>query len=339
MKNKHENPLDKILIALGIIITIIIVQIVLTIKIINPHEDIFGSIGGLGGFIGGIIGTLVATIALIYIRKTYDLQEIELKKTREQLELQQSYLHKQQFESTFFKMLDMIHSLSKDFKDINNKNFFTGLIINMKPFYNAVFELDNTDVEHVSFQQMERNYQLQNRAILPIINNHKDVFNKDKKDITIETIQEFYSEYSLAHGEGQFHKDLKLWLRRDILNEQEYVGYLFREFFLETNSELGHFFRYINNTIEFAIQERKEIYKDEKYYINLIQAQLSNSQLIVLFYNCISPLGIDKTNDYKFKENLDYYHLFKNLQPSLLLDPKHIEYYPKTKNTFKFISI
>src|SRR5688572_29198754 len=56
----------------------------------------------LGDFVGGVVGTFFSIIAVYLLYKTYTVQRQELTSTR-------SLLLKQQFETTFFSMLN-IHS-------------------------------------------------------------------------------------------------------------------------------------------------------------------------------------------------------------------------------------
>jgi len=77
--------------------------LLLLIGIIINYKDI-DWLSKFGGFIGGILGTIIAGVVFIYVKKTYNLQEQELRSTKE-------YIKKQQFESTFFNMLSMINTI------------------------------------------------------------------------------------------------------------------------------------------------------------------------------------------------------------------------------------
>lgn len=83
--------------------------------------------GTFGDYVGGIVGTVIAfsvflaTIRIIQLQKTaIDLQEEELKATREELEksrtaqeLQAKLFEQQQFETTFFNMLELLSKYSE----------------------------------------------------------------------------------------------------------------------------------------------------------------------------------------------------------------------------------
>lgn len=307
MKREEKLVLIRsILQSIAVIIILFISGLTVVYFLQDIKEDkVYTRLGVSGDFIGGILGTIVATIALIYIKRTYDLQKTELEKTSKQLNLQQTYIVKQQFESTFFKMLDMIHTLGKDFQNPNDKiDSFKDFIDEMKPYY------------HLSNGHSPI-YFIPSLTPIPINENIVKSLVEDSSD----------NPYTVD-------MNLNEWIEENIMNEKRYIGYLYREIFYKSDSRLGNFFRYIHNTMYFVLKERN-YYDDKDFYINLIQAQLTNSQLVVLFYNCISPVSVNKDGEYKFHEDLDKYQLLKNVPPNLLLNPTHIQFYPNTKFKFK----
>ena len=61
---------------------------------------------------------------------------------------------------------------------------------------------------------------------------------------------------------------------------------------------------------------------DKKTYVNLVRAQLSSYELLLLFYHCISS-----ENKIKIKEYIEKYHLFKHLQKNKLISETHSLFY------------
>jgi hypothetical protein len=100
-------------------------------------------------------------------------------------------------------------------------------------------------------------------------------------------------------------------------------------------TDLAHYFRYVYNLIKFAINNRQE-YKDEKNYIDLIQAQLTNDELSLIFYNAYSSNGLNTDKVFKLHEWLDHYEFFENIDSTSLILREHHILYPKTK--FKFLN-
>lgn len=79
-------------------------------------------------------------------------------------------------------------------------------------------------------------------------------------------------------------------------------GYL--TFYKSKQNEIGHYFRILYNIIKFIDVSNLD---DKKRYTNLLRAQLSSSELRIIFYNCLSEEGV------KFKPLIEKYSLLKFL--------------------------
>lgn len=126
--------------------------------------------------------------------------------------------------------------------------------------------------------------------------------------------------------------------------KQQYQGLVadaYQDFVASAKGNPGYFFRYICNTVRFVVEapvfagkaDRKE--QVEKY-LNLLQAQLSNEELALIFYNALSAYGKNKDGFLKFRELLDDTGFLENIDRAFLLAPNHYVFYPKTK--FKFLN-
>lgn len=111
----------------------------------------------------------------------------------------------------------------------------------------------------------------------------------------------------------------------DRLSMDKNIDNAYERFYTKNQSEIGHYFRYLYNMIKFV--DNSNI-SDKRFYTNIIRAQLSNDEMALLFYNCISSKG-----KMKFKPYVIEYSLLKNMPFSLLFDQGHKELYPDT--TFK----
>jgi hypothetical protein len=89
--------------------------------------------------------------------------------------------------------------------------------------------------------------------------------------------------------------------------------------------QLGHYFRHLYHLLKFTDEA---IFKgSNKKYIDIIQAQMSDDELYLMFYNCISELGKSKVltliDEYSFLENI-------RSRGEIFDNQKRI-FYPKTK--------
>lgn len=116
------------------------------------------------------------------------------------------------------------------------------------------------------------------------------------------------------------------------------LGHAYDEYVESQGCNAGFFFRYIHNLITFVIHhwgDKKQ--KDVAIgYLNFIQAQLTNEELALLFYDSISRNGMDKKRVYTFKENMDEYSFLENIPEFILANRNHYKIFAHTM--FKFLN-
>lgn len=91
-------------------------------------------------------------------------------------------------------------------------------------------------------------------------------------------------------------------------------------FYPRAEADLGHYFRTVYNIVKFV--DRSDLTDEGKrFYMNLIRAQLSSQEQVLLFYNCLTPRGSEK-----FKPLIEKHTLFKSLDSKQLFGP-HVHFY------------
>ncbi len=120
-----------ILTGLGIIYYLFVTIQKLRDSSFTVDNDTLGMIGEfLGGTVGAIwalAGVILFYLALIYQRRELELQRQELKETREILEIQSDTIAIQQFDNTFFKLLEFHIEASRKIQLTGNQNGFDEL--------------------------------------------------------------------------------------------------------------------------------------------------------------------------------------------------------------------
>lgn len=106
------------------------------------------------------------------------------------------------------------------------------------------------------------------------------------------------------------------------LDSREIALKAYSQFYTELQNEIGHYFITLYNIIKFI---HESDIPNKKFYTNLVRAQLSTQELLLLFYNCSSSTGSEK-----FKPLIEEYALLKMLPATQLLSPnEHITFYSK----------
>ncbi len=123
MKKDNRKIFEELLFGIPLSIILISFLIILFKGQLNFGTVNFENLGGYGSFIGGIVGTFLTIIATYYVYKTYHSQKKELKSQKKELILQKQLIAQQQFESTFFNMLNVHRELKNNLK-LNYLDFF-----------------------------------------------------------------------------------------------------------------------------------------------------------------------------------------------------------------------
>jgi hypothetical protein len=102
--------------------------------------------------------------------------------------------------------------------------------------------------------------------------------------------------------------------------EKERVEIIYSWFYKDYEDYLGHYFRNLYRIVKW-INNSELTDKEKKEYIGILRAQLSKTELKLLFYNVISDKGK------KFREFIIKYNIFDDhLGPSDLIDGAHFEF-------------
>lgn len=215
---------------------------------------------------------------------------ITLSKQQEQFDQAQKQIVTQQFETTFFNMLNQLFGIknsiqgSVDGKSFSGQEFLHGVLMELKEKY------------------------------------QQDL--KNKIDI---------SDVLDAISRNDAPPSSKLQMMKDDLNEVYVLSY---EMYY---SELGHYFRYFYNLVKFTIDNREcEPFSDSKKYVQLIQAQLSNDELGLIFCNSLSDKSLNSGKESRIFKWLEEHSLLENIDSHSLLHRSLHAMYPATD--FKFLN-
>ncbi|MFH1049486.1 MAG: putative phage abortive infection protein [bacterium] len=94
----------------------------------------------------------------------------------------------------------------------------------------------------------------------------------------------------------------------------------FKVFYFEFQEDIGHYFR---NLYNLSLYVDKSNMSNKRFYYNLIRSLLSNYEIILLFYYCLSQSGG------KMKKLAERYSLFAQIPEQELLDRRHKELFNK----------
>ena len=277
---QKENKLLGLYILLGIIFIIWIASIFgLTQYISDPEKkgqfgDSFGAINSL--FSGLALAGIIYTIYLQ--KKELSLQRKELSDTREEFKIQNKTLSLQRFENTFFHLLELHHQI-------------------VNAIYIDIYKYK--PISALSIKSIERKGK-----------NEKDKVTLKGRDVFKHSYEQV--NYQIKQNENEFEK-------------------IYMEYWSIVQTDFGHYFRNLYRIIKLVNEyefhshtelecienpiKREDILKyslpnfNTRYkYTSIVRAQLSDFELLWLFYNGLSVNGLEK-----FKPLIEEYSLLKNL--------------------------
>jgi len=99
----------------------------------------------------------------------------------------------------------------------------------------------------------------------------------------------------------------------------EEIDRFYNQFWKHNRQDLGHYYRFLYRAFKL-IDEHPHT---KEYHSKTFRSQLSDYELLLLFYNCLSQRGA------KFTPLAVKFHLFDNMPVEELLDQEHINLMPR----------
>lgn len=111
------------------------------------------------------------------------------------------------------------------------------------------------------------------------------------------------------------------------LDEKDVISATYETVWLRNRQNLGHYFRFIYNIFLF-IDNADISTPTKERYSRIVRSQISDYELLMLFYNCLYKNGIEK-----FKPLVEKYTIFNNLPTELILCKTHLSLYEESAFT------
>lgn len=198
---------------------------------------------------------------------------------------------------------------------------FLGLIVSIrlqsKELADTRKELSN-QTEQFTLQVKATNKQMFENTFFQMLHLHNEivdaVFIDDSGFMYMQTLE---METQTISGRRAFNK---LYSRYIVTSErpQSFAEH-YDEFYDIYGDVLGHYFRNIYHILNFINNSDIE---NPKFYANLLRAQMSSFELILLLVNCCSKYGTEK-----HKPLLEKYEFFEHVQPLQIPFPECYKLY------------
>lgn len=167
-------------------------------------------------------------------------------------------------------------------------------------------------------------------------------------DDQITSIQDYYDGfrryYANCQGDGTVNHIERLLTADDLCEAdleqaEECLGEVFANYVSHSACSIGYYYRYVHNLVNFVMRQwcGDGNRDNRKQYLNMIQAQMSDEELGLVFYDAMSCHGLNKMSEKVFKRNLDEESFLENIGEMSLLSRNHHRLYRFT--IFKFLDM
>lgn len=292
---------------IGVVILIILI-IISGFAFLNRNVDL----GDIGSFFSGTLGVIVALLVAVFTYLAFYYQYLANQKIQEQFKTQQ-------FESQFYKMLDLhkfnveeiripyydtINMSKKEtfrvngieplepqvfFREIKGRSSFVEMLIELEFCLNAVV----LTKDFLKYKNSINHFFLLSYKIFFFGIYSNEVENHINQELHEASEKSFAKELThyLKDMQEDFRENEKPFYRRNV--KIRYIP------FQGQDSRLGHYHRHLFQTVKYIVKKEKEgifEYTDSRQYLRVLRAQLSNAEQLLLYYNYICGFG----------ENWDY---------------------------------
>ncbi|MCE2005278.1 putative phage abortive infection protein [Enterobacter bugandensis] len=203
---------------------------------------------------------------------------------------------------------------------------FCGVIWTIKLQLDATNKIENDSklrAESEKLRDFENSFFNMLSILQTIINDMKVPAGKQTKEREGRAVFTYHYRRFKSHCELTYNINTISDLNHSMFvleNERFFYSEKFWEYFKHRSSNFSHYYRYIYNLYKF-IHESSIKDSDKKKYANILRAQISNYELMILYYNGISKHGS------KFKIYIEEYSLFDNLPVDRLVSDVHVLFY------------
>lgn len=301
----------------------------------------FSHTGEIGDTIGGIMGPFIAIIASFLTFIAFWAQYKSNKKQTEQFRLQANDMKIERFENKYYEMIkihrDNVSEISINKGIVIKRKAFISMFLELKCAYYILKKL--IDIREITnIKEEEDIINIAYVAFFTGVGENSDKVAKELlKDYNINDIEKYFKK--LKYYKNEYNKEISV-PNTDLNTADKFYSTTRKqnEITIEYNNEkltfskylpfnghmsrLGHYYRHLFQTVKYVVNQDFDLDLDEqalfnlKYqYLKTLRAQLSDYELLMLYYNGCSVLG-KKWFDNKY---LTTWRFLKNI-PTALAD-------------------
>ena len=268
----------------------------------NREEYFFDTekLGHFGDFIGGFLGTILTIAATILVYKTYISQKNEL-------QLQRNLISQQQFETTFFNMLEIHRSIKEN------------LSISVSQLITQPYILLNSDIGPLNTGHVIDFGNIKGKMVFDkLIEDFSRLYRHFPANGWDYKVDSKIDEIITNGGYGLLDSNNISENTRSRISQIKTIKFKYDIFHAEHFKLIGDYLRNVYHILKFLSVKKKEfvannINIDVKNYADIFQSQMSYMELALVFYNGFKFRKARKLiKEFNFIENVHQSNLLIN---------------------------
>lgn len=271
------------------------------------------STGSIGDTIGGITAPIVGIMGAVLVYYALLAQIEANKQINDQFQEQQKTTIQQNFEQTFFSLLNIHHEIVNNIRISSNS-----LKLKLEPDGSKLRNLADDDLNSVK-SDIHNIAKTFNDKYLNAESTKNPVEHKSREffKYTVEIMEDLITTLDSINPRcAEFVKDYEFQGEKSKHADVEIVSFFhsaYKTMFKKLDSDLGHYYRNLYRIVKmiseqtFGETDEKVIYDKQYVYTSIVRSQLSDYEIKWLFYN-----GLFKYGE-KFKPLIEEFTLLKIL--------------------------
>jgi hypothetical protein len=248
----------------------------------------------------GVFTSIFSALAFGGLISTLIFQSAAISQAKKESHEQDERYKRQQIENTFFRMLDIHFDLVKE--------------IDLKSVRSLDTIASGKDTFTIFYKRLREYYEHEARRDSDKPNSDRDVLDVGVSGSLVDG--EVNSNFVEGRGTSI--------LTPDGYYELNIIGFAYATFWQRYRSDLGHYFRFFFNLVKYV--DSADLSVEEKFrYVKIIRAQLTDFEIVIIFYNSLSVMSINT-----FKPLIEKYSILNNLSDDLIFDVRHKNYFSES---------
>jgi hypothetical protein len=192
----------------------------------------------------------------------------------------------------------------------------------------VLIQLDTIKLQKKEFEDNKNNTKKDNfiNHFFHLLKIYENIVNSiEYRKIVSGHWESFYKHAAFTQVYESLFSLLESKDNKDTLIKSKELKNDFNNFYQKFNSNnqkyIGHYFRTLYQIIKLIDLQKNFLNKEERqFYSDILRAQLSSYELVLIFYNCLSTFGE------KLKPYVIEYNLVKHLDESILIETRKDDY-------------